>query len=130
MYLPFFLFVGGLVLLFIVSLYKASESEPWMISGVFSGIIGALVLLISPIITPTCESVVVDKFQLEQTEYRVIVKADGKEWTFKDAETVLQASKRKPVALKLVYRVNVWGVRMENGVNGPQATMIFDKIEK
>ena len=60
-------------------------------------------------------------FELEKTQFRIIVKTQGREYVFKDAESVLKADLIEKV--KLSQSHNAWGFSNES----LSATLIFKK---
>lgn len=85
------------------------------------GTIASLLMLMLGLIAPTGTSSITDSvpFQIEKTEYRIIVKAGGHEYQWTDAETVAKSSQIQKVTL--TQKRNAWGSDVER----PGATLTF-----
>jgi hypothetical protein len=88
-----------------------------MIALSFAGGAGAPLIKHFPI-TPS---------SMELTPYRLIVQADGKEWVFKDALSVVKATQKAPSSVTITYQRNAWGITHETGpALAPKAELVWD----
>lgn len=133
MNIPFIILLVIVVAL-TISIFVLMENHEWSFPCFLMGLFTSLVLIVASFVSPLGASITKTlskgEFRLEETPYRVIVQADGKEWVWTDAFTVASVAKEKPVAVKVIYSVNAWGIvfeSMEIPSTKPKAIMLSAK---